>query len=67
VIEVDGATHDFCDQVGHDRKRDAYMRELGLTIVRIPAADLMRDPDAVAQAVIEMCAEGGGPSTTQLR
>jgi very-short-patch-repair endonuclease len=67
VIEVDGAAHDFSHRAEHDTKRDAYMRALGLAIIRIPAADLMRDPDAVAQALVDMCAAGRCPSTTQLR
>jgi very-short-patch-repair endonuclease len=65
VIEVDGMIHDFADQAEHDEKRNAYIRELGLQIVRIPASDVMRDADAVAGALVEMCA--AGPSTTQLR
>ena len=59
--------HDFTAQAGQDERRDAYMRELGLEIVRIPASDVMRDPDGVAQAVVDLCAEAAGPSTTQLR
>jgi very-short-patch-repair endonuclease len=65
VIEVDGFIHDFAAQAVHDERRDAYMRELGLRVVRIAAADLIRDANAVAQALVEMCA--AGPSTTQLR
>lgn len=57
--------HDFDEQAKHDAGRDAHMRELGLEIVRISAAEVMRDADAVAQALVEMCATG--PSTTQLR
>src|SRR5437868_2689383 len=40
VIEVDGQFHDFADQVGRDQRRDAYMRELGLRIVRVFASDV---------------------------
>ena len=67
VIEIDGMIHDFADQAEHDERRDAYMRELGLQIIRIPASDVMRDADAVAQGLVEMCADVAGPSTTQLR
>jgi very-short-patch-repair endonuclease len=66
VIEIDGLVHDFADAATHDQRRDEYMRRLGLRIVRIPASDVMRDPDGVAQAVVDMCAPAG-PSTTQLR
>jgi very-short-patch-repair endonuclease len=66
VIEVDGMIHDFAAQAAHDEARNAYMRELGLQIVRVPASDVMRDPDAIAQALVEMCAGAAGPSTNQL-
>ena len=67
VIEIDGLTHDFHDAAEHDRRRDAYMRGLGLELLRISAADVFADVDAIAQSLIEMCAEMTGPSTTQLR
>jgi len=43
------------------------MRELGLRVIRVPAADVFKDVDAVAAALVEMCAELASPSTTQLR
>ncbi|HKP34591.1 MAG TPA: endonuclease domain-containing protein [Sphingomicrobium sp.] len=61
VIEIDGLIHDFT--VEQDKTRDGYMRELGLRILRIPAAEVMNDPLAVADGLIRLC----GPSTTQLR
>ena len=41
VIEVDGHIHDFT--VTRDEKRDEYMRRLGLSLVRIPASEVMAD------------------------
>ena len=67
VIEIDGLIHDFVDQAERDQRRNAYMRELGLKTVRIPVSEVMRDPDAVAQALVDMCSDAAGPSTTQLR
>jgi very-short-patch-repair endonuclease len=66
VIEVDGAVHDFAGPAERDEHRNAYMRELGLEIVRISAAEVFREVDAVADAIVRMCADAG-PSTTQLR
>ena len=43
------------------------MRELELNVVRIPAADILKDSIAVAQSLIDLCSEPAGPSTTQLR
>jgi very-short-patch-repair endonuclease len=67
VIEIDGRFHDFNEAAEHDGRRDAYMRELGLELLRIPATDVYADVDAVAQGLVEMCAAKVGPSTTQLR
>ena len=43
VIEIDGATHD--QRQDTDTKRDAYMASLGLRVVRIPAVDVLADPE----------------------
>jgi very-short-patch-repair endonuclease len=61
VIEIDGLIHDFT--VERDGRRDEYIRGLGLRILRIPAADVMRDSISVADGLVRLC----GPSTTQLR
>jgi very-short-patch-repair endonuclease len=61
VIEIDGRIHDFT--VERDEVRDAYIRGLGLRIIRISAADVMRDCISVADGLVRLC----GPSTTQLR
>jgi very-short-patch-repair endonuclease len=64
VIEVDGATHDYSQDA--DCKRDAYMTSLGLKVIRIAAADVLADPEAVADGIYRLCeASVGGPSTTQ--
>ena len=65
VIEIDGLIHDFT--ADYDAARDQYAQELGLRIIRIPASQVMADATAVADALIAMCAEKTGPSTTQLR
>ena len=63
VIEIDGALHD--ERQDADRRRDAYMASLGLKIVRIPAVDVLADPDAVADGIYRVCENAAGPSTTQ--
>ena len=67
VIEVDGIVHDFDGPAARDERRNAYMHDLGLNVVRIRAADIFADVDAVAESVIAMCSDLAGPSTTQLR
>jgi very-short-patch-repair endonuclease len=61
VIEVDGLIHDFT--VERDEARDRYMRGLGLTVLRVPATDVMKDAHSVADGLVRLC----GPSTPQLR
>jgi very-short-patch-repair endonuclease len=63
VIEVDGATHDWRQDA--DDKRDAYMKSLGLKVIRIAAADVLADPEAVADGIYRLCEAAVGPSSTQ--
>ena len=63
VIEIDGATHD--QRQDTDTKRDAYMASLGLRVVRIPAVDVLADPEVVADGIYRLCKDAVGPSTTQ--
>jgi very-short-patch-repair endonuclease len=65
VIEIDGATHDRRQDA--DGRRDAYMRSLGLKVVRVAAVDVLADPEAVADGIYRLCEGVAGPSTTQLR
>ncbi|MBV8908878.1 MAG: DUF559 domain-containing protein [Sphingomonas sp.] len=63
VIEIDGATHD--EREDQDSRRDAYMASLGLTVVRIPASEVLADPDGVADGIYRLCEAAAGPSTPQ--
>jgi len=53
VVEIDGAYHSEDAQIEHDRRRDAYLGELGYRVVRCPAGDVMRDVDEVAQGLVQ--------------
>ena len=53
VIEVDGADHTTDDRLARDARRDAFMRGVGYRVLRISAADVMRDADDVAQGIVE--------------
>jgi very-short-patch-repair endonuclease len=54
--------HDFT--VERDERRDDYMRGLGLSILRVPARDVMADVWSIADGLVRLCA---GPSTIRLR
>ena len=62
VIEIDGSSHDF--SIECDERRDDYMRAMGLSVLRVPARDVLEDAWAVADGLVRLCAD---PSTTQLR
>jgi very-short-patch-repair endonuclease len=53
VIEVDGGEHTELAQIAHDERRDAYMRQFGHRVLRIPAGDILRRVDDVAQGIVE--------------
>ena len=62
VIEVDGEAHDRGDRP----ERDAWLAEQGVTTLRIPATDILRDLDAVMRLILaELNARGNAPSTTR--
>jgi very-short-patch-repair endonuclease len=49
VVEVDGAGHGWNDAaIAHDAGRDAYMRRLGLRVLRIPAREVFENCDDIA-------------------
>ena len=51
AVEVDGFSHDVADRPERDERRDAWLNERGIQVLRIPAADVMRDADHVADGV----------------
>ncbi len=67
VVEIDGAVHDGQAARSRDERRDAYLRDDGLSVMRIVAADVLRDPVAIADGLVRLCTPRDGPSTTQLR
>ncbi|MFD1034760.1 endonuclease domain-containing protein [Sphingomonas hankookensis] len=52
AIEIDGEAHDRGDRPARDAKRDAAITAHGLTILRIPARDLLTDADTAAEAIV---------------
>jgi very-short-patch-repair endonuclease len=57
AIEVDGAAHDFGDRPQRDDVRAAWLSEQGIELLRIPAKDVLADPDEVADAIVRLCAK----------
>jgi very-short-patch-repair endonuclease len=64
VIEIDGISHDMGDQPEFDVKRDERLRPLGLQVLRIPARDVLANPEATAEAIAAQCAAFAQPNRT---
>ncbi len=56
AIEIDGQVHSVEGQPKRDAVRDAYLRSRGLTIVRIPASDVLRNADEAAASLVTLVA-----------
>ena len=58
-LEIDGSQH-WLDpkMVGHDQKRDAYMKNLGWRVVRVRWADFKRLPPEERRTYVKNLLEG---------
>lgn len=56
-IEIDGIGHDMGDRPEADERRDRFLRDYGIEIVRIAAADVLADPNAIAKSIVAHCRE----------
>ena len=43
AVEVDGAAHDFVPQALHDERRDAWLNQQGIRVLRFAAAEILYD------------------------
>jgi very-short-patch-repair endonuclease len=55
AVEIDGMGHDF--RVEHDARRDLWLTNQGIEVMRVSAAAVMADPDMVAALVWERVEE----------
>jgi very-short-patch-repair endonuclease len=57
AIELDGASHDMGDRPRRDMRRDAWLKQRGVTVVHISAGELTRQIDEAADAIVRMAAD----------
>ena len=57
AIEVDGFSHDAGTRPQRDEARTHWLNSEGIEVLRIPAKDVLADPDAVADAILRLCLE----------
>jgi very-short-patch-repair endonuclease len=60
VIEIDGSSHDY--RQTHNAKRDAYMRQNNMKVLRFIESEALRDPFMVIKTI---CLELGIPLTSK--
>ncbi|MBJ6122589.1 endonuclease domain-containing protein [Sphingomonas mollis] len=56
IVEVDGEAHRRGDRPARDAVRDDYFTGNGYRVLRIAAADVLRDVDAVVTAIVATAA-----------
>jgi very-short-patch-repair endonuclease len=61
AIEVDGAAHDMGDKPERDELRTQWLKGEGIEVLRIPAKEVLADPDAVADALLRLCVDRAKP------
>ncbi|MAC12282.1 MAG: hypothetical protein CMN74_08700 [Sphingorhabdus sp.] len=52
AIEVDGIAHDLGDRPAHDFLRDEWLKENGLTVLRIAARDVLKNLETVLTYIV---------------
>ena len=55
AIEVDGFAHDTGDRPQRDEARTNWLNGAGVEVLRVPAKDVLADPDAAADALLRLC------------
>lgn len=55
AFEVDGIAHDMGKNPKKDARRDIYVAAHGIETLRIPAVEVLKDSQSIANAVIQMC------------
>ena len=54
-IEVDGRSHEMGDNVARDRTRDRWLEQQEVRVLRVRAADVLSDLDAVVRQIVATC------------
>lgn len=62
VVEIDGASHRAGDRGPRDERRDDWMMQNGMQVVRIAAKDVLTDPDEIANSLVTLCLGSPPPS-----
>ena len=61
VVEVDGSQHSDPRQAEHDKRRDAYLKQLGLHVLRYTDRQVLLELDSVAEEIFRAVEEKKSP------
>jgi very-short-patch-repair endonuclease len=59
AVEVDGSAHDDGAQVRHDERRQAWLAERNIHVLRVTAADVLGNLEGVLRAIEQAAAPSG--------
>ena len=59
AIEVEGIVHEMGNRPERDEARFEWLESRGVGVLRIPATDVLKDADAVAESIVSACRERG--------
>jgi very-short-patch-repair endonuclease len=51
AIELDGSAHSQPSQIRKDRAKDAYLRSIGIKVLRLPNGLVLEDPEAFVRKI----------------
>lgn len=61
AIEVDGWAHSCGSVAAKDEERDAWLRAQGITVMRIPAREILDDVDWAIEAILALASHRSSP------
>ena len=57
VVEVDGSQHAEEDHAAKDKRRDDYLANLGIYVLRFNSREVLKDSDGVVERIYQRLAE----------
>ena len=69
VVEADGPVHDLPERQARDGRRDAWLKDHGILVVRLPQEEILMATDRALKRVVRALAEAGRstPARTAVR
>jgi very-short-patch-repair endonuclease len=61
AVAVDGVAHEMGVNPQADARRDLWLRDRGIEVMRLSAAEVTKAADAAVEAIVTTCGERGNP------